>query len=130
MNVAFRPEIAPAMYFGLQGGDYSYDRFDDIWAGIVSKKICDEHGWGVVSGEPSVNHLKASDVMVNLRKEGAGFEINENIWRAVNSTNISNCKNIYEEVRLIAQSISLYFSKEYFKKLKEAYEIWSRLFEK
>lgn len=130
MNVAFRPEIAPAMYFGLQGGDYIYDRFDDIWAGVVSKRVCDEHGWGVVSGEPSVNHIKASDVMVNLRKEGSGFEANEKLWKVVDEVDISKHKNVTEQVRLISEGISSYFKKEYFEKLKEAYNIWTRLFEK
>ena len=51
MNLAFRREMTPAMYFMLQGhmrkpagAGYNldalpFDRFDDIWAGLFAKKI-------------------------------------------------------------------------------------------
>jgi len=55
MNLAFRREVTPLMYFPLMGYDkhathWGYDRFDDIWAGIFAKKICDHLGYGIVNG--------------------------------------------------------------------------------
>jgi reversibly glycosylated polypeptide/UDP-arabinopyranose mutase len=62
MNLAFTPEIAPAMYFLLQGRDWPFDRFDDIWAGVLVKKICDHLGLAMASGDPMVEHRRASNV--------------------------------------------------------------------
>ena len=63
MNIAFRAEITPLLYFPLmgensQGKKWGYDRFDDIWAGIFSKKIMDHLNMGVVNGAPFVEHRK------------------------------------------------------------------------
>lgn len=96
MNVAFRPEFAPAMYFGLQGQTYEYDRFGDIWAGVFAKKIADHLGFAVTSGKPTVLHQRASNVWANLRKEARGMEANETLWAAVDlevltSTSIVGC---------------------------------------
>lgn len=86
MNLAFRPEIAPALYFLLMGRDFGVDRFGDIWAGLFSKRICDHLGWAVNSGSPTVHHARASNVWANLRKEAPGMERNETLWRLVDDT--------------------------------------------
>lgn len=83
MNLAFRRELAPAMYFGLMGPEWGIDRFDDIFAGIIAKRILDHLGKAAVTGAPSVEHRKQSDVFVNLRKEAPGMELNEHFWKAV-----------------------------------------------
>ena len=49
MNLAFNRAAIPLLYFGLMGQSRSgrpwgYDRFDDIWAGLIVKKICDHQG--------------------------------------------------------------------------------------
>jgi reversibly glycosylated polypeptide/UDP-arabinopyranose mutase len=58
MNLAFTPALAPAMYFLLMGEGWPYDRFDDIWAGVLVKKVCDHLGLAVASGEPVVEHRR------------------------------------------------------------------------
>jgi reversibly glycosylated polypeptide/UDP-arabinopyranose mutase len=35
MNLAFRRELTPAMYFLLMGPDREFDRFGDIWCGVL-----------------------------------------------------------------------------------------------
>ena len=69
MNLIFRQEITPMMYFLLIGQGYNFDRFGDIWCGIIVKKICDHLGYAVTAGSPTVRHDKASNVWNNLRKE-------------------------------------------------------------
>jgi hypothetical protein len=59
MNLAFRPDVVPALYFLLMGRDYEYHRFGDIWAGIIIKKIADHLGYSINSGEPAVKHRGA-----------------------------------------------------------------------
>ncbi|MBE7558807.1 hypothetical protein HS125_07610 [bacterium] len=77
MNVAFRPEAVPALYFLLMGRDYEYDRFGDIWCGVIFKKICDHLGYAVASGSPIIAHQRASNVWANLAKESPGLPVNE-----------------------------------------------------
>ncbi|MBI5449132.1 hypothetical protein HY948_02330 [Candidatus Gottesmanbacteria bacterium] len=131
MNLAFRREVTPLMYFPLMGSDpagnpWGYDRFDDIWAGIFAKKICDHLGLRVVSGSPFVEHRKASDPQKNLEKERTGLAANETLWRAVDdvvltSTTPAAC---YRE---LAQKVR--FPKDrYFEKLRRAMLMWVDLF--
>ncbi len=131
MNLAFRAEITPLMYFPLMGTDitgqkWGYDRFDDIWAGIFAKKILDHLGYGVVNGAPFVEHRKASDPFSNLKKEAAGIEMNEQLWQAADqvtlkATTPSSC---YRE---LAINIKLP-SSDYFQHLTKAMQIWADFF--
>jgi hypothetical protein len=126
MNVAFRPEVVPALYFMLMGKDYEYDRFGDIWAGIMVKKICDHLGFAVNSGDPVVLHERASNVWANLRKEVAGLEVNEHFWALVDGIVLrgGSFGDCYKE---IAQKISC--QNGYWKRLSEAMLTWVELFE-
>lgn len=131
MNLAFKREVTPIMFFPMMGTDpkgklWSYDRYDDIWAGIFSKKIMDHLKTGVVNGSPFVNHKKASITGHNRTKELKGMKINEILWKSVEELNLkgNNPKSCYIE---LAQKIK--FPKGiYFKKLKEAMIIWANLF--
>ncbi len=132
MNIAFIREITPLLYFPLMGENRSgekwgYDRFDDIWAGIFSKKILDKIGMSVVNGAPFVEHRKASDPFKNLIKEARGIEKNEQIWKAVKKVELSSTSVIECYMELINK---VEFPDEpYFKKLKEAIIIWLNLFD-
>jgi reversibly glycosylated polypeptide/UDP-arabinopyranose mutase len=86
MNLAWRPELTPALYFLLMGRDFGVDRFGDIWAGLLCKRICDHLGYAINSGSPTVHHARASNVWANLRKEAPGMERNETLWRLVDGT--------------------------------------------
>jgi hypothetical protein len=126
MNVAFRPEVVPAFYFLLMGRDYEYDRFGDIWAGILVKKICDHLGYAVHSGEPAVSHQRASNVWANLRKEAPGLEVNESFWQAVDrvvltKTTFGSC---YAE---LANGLDI--EGDYWDKLRRAMGMWAGLFD-
>lgn len=131
MNMAFRHKITPLMYFPLMGEDregnkWGYDRFDDIWAGIFAKKIMDHLGYGVINGSPFVEHRKASDPFKNLQKEAKGIEMNEKIWKAVDSVKLTenNVIGCYQE---LVEKIQ-FPNGRYFKKLIEAMTTWLKLF--
>jgi reversibly glycosylated polypeptide/UDP-arabinopyranose mutase len=86
MNLAWRPEMTPALYFLLMGRDWAVDRFGDIWAGLLCKRVADHLGFAINSGSPTVHHARASNVWANLRKEAPGMERNETLWRLVDGT--------------------------------------------
>ncbi len=81
MNLAFKRKMLPWMYFAPMGEKVGIDRFGDIWCGIVAKRAIDENGWAAVSGYAEVNHLRASNVFTNLKKEARGIGLNETFWK-------------------------------------------------
>lgn len=125
MNLAFKTELAPVMYFLLMGKDWPYDRFGDIWCGIFVKRICDHLGFGVRSGHPLVDHQRASNLWVNLRKEALGYEVNETLWQGVDSAVLTGT-TFLECYRQLAGQLS--FPGEYWAKLRTAMLTWAELF--
>lgn len=85
MNFAFRKEVSPLTYFPLQGEGRPFRRFDDIWFGVIAKKVCDHLGLFMTCGEPYVHHYKASDPFVNLVKEAPGIAYHEAFWEIIDS---------------------------------------------
>lgn len=86
MNVAFKRKMIPYIYQAPMGYRVGYDRFADIWSGIVSKRVIDSKGWAVVTGLSSVLHERASNVFTNLIKEAKGLELNETFWQGDESS--------------------------------------------
>lgn len=80
MNVAFKREVLPYMYYAPMGYKVGMDRFADIWLGINLTRICAEKNWAIYNGGAVVRHERASNVWKNLQKEAKGLEINENYW--------------------------------------------------
>lgn len=126
MNLAFTRQILPAMYFLLMGKDWPYDRFGDIWAGIIVKKICDHLRYSITIGQPSVYHSRASNIWQNLKKELPGLELNETFWEMIDKMKLTknNVSDCYLEI--VEQ---LPDKDKYFKKLKEAMKIWIKILE-
>ena len=88
MNLAFRREVACLMYFPPMGLNSPFARFDDIWAGLVLQRICRHLRYGIVCGEPVVEHRRASDPFANLVKEAPGISRNENIWEIIDAVDL------------------------------------------
>lgn len=131
MNMSFTRNITPLMFFPMMGFDpdgrsWGYNRYDDIWAGILSKKIMDHLNLGVVNGSPFINHKKASLSKVNLEKESEALIVNESLWKKIDAVKLSGTtpKECYLE---LAKKIK-FPSSRYFRKLKEAMIIWANLF--
>lgn len=131
MNLAFKREVVPLMFFPMMGYSptgkpWAYDRYDDIWAGLFSKKIMDHLNLGVVNGSPFVAHKKASIPSHNHTKELDGMKTNEILWKAVLDVKLTkkSPKLCYIE---LAEKTK--FPKGiYFEKLREAMVIWASLF--
>jgi len=131
MNLAFGRKVTPLMFFPMMGQSpdgrkWPYDRFDDIWAGVFSKKIMDHLGLGVINGSPIINHKKASKPKENQIKEMSGMKINETLWKKIDEVELTSKtpKNCYIELAQKANFPKNY----YFNKLKEAMIIWANLF--
>lgn len=130
MNLAWRAELTPAMYFGLFGPAYGFDQYDDIWAGVLVKKVLDHLGMAVRSGYPSVEHRKQSNVYVNLVKQAPGMAMNEEFWRAVQRIELTADSMLDAYTELIAKLPDRFDSEPegWTAKFKEAALIWVSLF--
>jgi reversibly glycosylated polypeptide/UDP-arabinopyranose mutase len=81
MNITFRREALPYIYFAPVGKYKGAERFDDIWAGLEIVKDFAKLNWGIVSGYARVNHSRASNVFTSLEKEAVGIRKNEEYWQ-------------------------------------------------
>jgi reversibly glycosylated polypeptide / UDP-arabinopyranose mutase len=124
MNLAWRAELTPAMYFLLMGRDWPFDRFGDIWCGLLSKKICDHLGYAVMSGDPMIEHRRASNVWTNLQKEAPGLPVNETLWSAIDSIVLTE-SNVAACYAQIARELSI--AGDYWDRLREAMGFWSEI---
>jgi hypothetical protein len=130
MNLAWRAELTPAMYFGIFGPEYGFDQYDDIWAGVLVKKILDHLGHAVRSGYPSVEHRKQSNVFVNLQKQAPGMAMNESFWRVVQDirlfdTTVAGC---YAELIRKLPDVVEGEPEGWTKKFKRAALLWADLY--
>lgn len=131
MNLAFKRKITPVMFFPMMGQKpdgrpWPYDRYDDIWAGLFSKKIMDHLGLGIVNGSPFIDHKKESKPKKNYQKELAGMKMNEILWKRVSEVKLTKTtpKTCYLE---LASKIK-FPQNSYFQELKKAMVIWANLF--
>lgn len=136
MNLAFKAKIASIIFFPMMGYDnqgkkWPFDRYDDIWAGIFTKKVLDHLGYSVVNGIPFIEHKKASNIKVNLEKEKSGMRINEHLYQEVEKVKLTKKDLIGAYLELFEKidfSSQVFQPREYFVKLKEAVKIWTGFF--
>lgn len=81
MNIAFRREALPYIYYAPVSEFKGAERFDDIWAGLEIKKEFDSKGWAIATGYASSIHTRESNVLFNLEKEAVGIRKNEEYWK-------------------------------------------------
>lgn len=84
MNLAFRREALPYIYFAPVGNFKGGERFDDIYMGIMMVEEFARLNYGIVSGYAKVFHQRASNVFNSLEKEAVGIKHNEEFWKDVN----------------------------------------------
>ncbi len=131
MNLLFRREATPLMLFPMQGLDpkgkpWGFGRFDDIWSGLVAKKVADHLGWNVSCGLPVILHSRASDPFVNLVKEAPGVPVNEWLWRAVDGVQLAAVEPAAAVIEL-GEGLKAH-KHEYVRHLGSALTIWGGLF--
>jgi hypothetical protein len=92
------------MYQLYQGTDVvAYDRCDDIWSGLILKRICDHFGWAVlVNGKATCLHDRQSNIHASLFKEQAGHVYNEELWDRLLRIDLTGAVNVKQSYRYIA----------------------------
>jgi reversibly glycosylated polypeptide/UDP-arabinopyranose mutase len=154
MNIMWKNDVTVLMYHLMMGKRVSlqadarqlvngvwqpiltalpFDRFGDIWCGIIAKKICDIFDLSISTGTPYVHHDRASNPFANLKKEANGLEVNESFWKYIDKFVLLDenvpLSVIYEEMgRHVAEYDEFPQYREYFKTLGEAMIRWAKLF--
>lgn len=106
-----------------------FDRFGDIWCGIIQKKICDHLGWAVSTGTPYIHHDRASSPFTNLRKEAPGIEVNEWFWQKIDEVKLTGttAEFCYYEISQAVKEFGGEYA-AYWERLGDAMNEWSNLF--
>jgi len=102
MNLSFKPEIIPAFY-QLPMGINDIDRFDDIWSGIIFKKIADHLDKYTSHGIPLCEHIKTPrNTFEDIITESQGLKINEEFWKVIDGLRLTGTdwKGCYYEIAL------------------------------
>ena len=153
MNAMWRREATVLMYHMLMGSEwvdsahfdtyeelqkFPFDRFGDIWCGIVMKKICDIMGYSVSTGMPYIRHERASNPFTNLKKEAAGIGVNEKFWEYIDGFEWNHMQHSrgLDILPMIYVDMGKHVEKfagtggydEYFVRLGEAMQVWAGLF--
>lgn len=80
MNAAWRRSFSREMW-QLPLLEGRYNRFGDIWSGLLQKKVLDHtDGVMLINGRASVLHERASDPQLNMQREQPGIVPNEGVW--------------------------------------------------
>lgn len=107
MNIFFKSDLAPAMYFGLMGKNpnkesWGIGRWDDMFAGWISKLWIDHIDAAVITGLPYCNHVRLSEPNSNLAKEAlwkedalCEFLLKINQWNIENKIQGYNINEFY-----------------------------------
>lgn len=87
MNLAIRREIVPFFYqFPMDDNPYKIGRFDDIWSGVVAKRVLDKMGKYILTGFPLCRHNKSPrSTFRDISLEAPGYESNEHFADDVSS---------------------------------------------
>ncbi len=142
MNAIWRREAMVLSYHLLMGRviesrgfpedlvQLPFDRFGDIWCGILQKKVCDHLGWAVSTGTPYIHHDRASSPFTNLRKEANGIEVNEWFWQKVDAIKLPQGKTAAECYDWIGSEVMNFGGEheKYWADLGAAMKIWAGLF--
>ena len=125
MNICFKRELAPLGYVPLMGQHSPFGRFDDIWYGIIAKKICDHLGLLISAGHPFIHHTRASDAFNNLVKEAPGIRLNETFWQVIDGIQLKETTPLGCMREVGAALIEM---EDYYKTLGHAITAWCRYF--
>lgn len=109
-----------------------YDRWCDIWSGMIQKRVADACGFAVVvNGRASVHHTRASDVEANIRKEAPGYPMHEGLWEALDVVRPDTCDHVTAwrlVVAAMARHVTEKGDREWADRLLADSEKWAALF--
>jgi len=140
-NTSLLTEILPCFYDVMQGHNFKglkIDRYSDVWAGFLAKKVIDHMGDKITVGQPLTRHLRnPHDLMNDLKMELWGMILTEKFVKWIEATDIrgsSYSESYYYLAKKMETKLTNSFDdtniRKYFKKLSNAMKIWVAACEK
>lgn len=125
MNCAFRREVTPIMW-QLPLVEGRYNRWGDIWSGLLQKRALDAVGdVMVINGRASVRHERASDPFANLAREQPGVALNEGMWAALDGGGTADLLNSWwNSARRLAVCVARSGDTEYAAEFMSSADAW------
>jgi len=77
---AWRRELSPYVHYTVWDNVLGYRRFEDIWMGVILKRLLDHGGLVMSYGPPHLHHVRSSEAATNARLEANAKRFNENFW--------------------------------------------------
>lgn len=131
MNFAFPSWFAVAAWqLPMMAG--RYDRWCDIWSGMIQKRVADACGLAVVvNGAASVHHTRASDTAVNIRKEAPGYRFHDGLWEALDVVEPGLC-DFLTAWRMVTNALADHVERvgdpEWADRMRQDRDRWAALF--
>jgi len=134
-NTSFLTEILPCFYDVLQGHNFKglkIDRYSDVWAGFLAKKVIDHMGDKITVGQPLARHLRNPHNLLNdLKMELWGMILTEKFVEWIESTDLRG-KTYSESYYFLGEKMETKLAnsfddtniRNYFKKLGNSMKIW------
>ncbi len=90
MNLSFRRDIIPCFYqLPMDDNKWKVGRFDDIWSGVLAKKVCDFLGHSILNGPPLCIHNKEKrNIFKDMNAEVPALELNEYLWKIIDNVRL------------------------------------------
>ena len=135
-NTAIATEILPCFYDVMQGYNFKglkIDRYSDIWAGFLAKKVIDHMGDKITVGQPLARHIRNShDLLNDLKLELWGMLLTEKFIAWLESLDLNGSSYI-ESYNFLAKDMKKTLAasfddlpiRKYFEKLSAAMLIWT-----
>lgn len=131
MNFCFRADYAMlAWQLPLYDGG-RYNRFGDIWSGLIQKRCLDALGKVMlVNGPASVRHERASDPFMNLEREQPGMKPNEDVWEVLQESVAGRTmREVFFSVTNSFVRYFMVFDREYAEHFAYCRDAWAALFD-
>lgn len=132
MNFCFHVNYA-LLAWQLPLFDGRYNRFGDIWSGLIQKRCLDALGKVMlINGQASVVHDRASDPFTNLEREQPGMQPNEMLWSYLQAPVTG--RTVRQVFQTVTNQFSNYFRNivgdwEYANYFLRQRDAWMELFE-
>lgn len=126
MNLAIRREVIPFFYqFPMDDNPWKIGRFDDIWSGLVAKKVLDHIDKHIMTGFPLCKHNKAPrSTFKDVRSEAPGYESNELFWRVLSKISLNGTTSISEMSRKLGKELSVNDSTDFIRYCGSKFAKW------
>lgn len=124
MNLSFIREVLPVMYQPAQGEGTPFDRYADIWGGVMAQRILTQFNYAFRNGGAVLYHSRESDPIKNIEKERPGDAVHDQFWMHIWRADITG-KTLNDAYKQLGSHVKTFnYTGDYFKELGDKMVNW------